>query len=131
MNKFFLLINKMFKSVVFIISLISISILIISIKISNEKPDNPYCDNLYNNEKINLLYDEIISYEYRYDCSTMFFEIVVDDKLERKDIVSLLMTITLDLSEYDCFIHYQVTNNMLDKPIYASVDKDKKQLFLL
>lgn len=96
----------------------------ISIKLSNEEAENPFCLNKYSDtEVIDLKYEEIEKYDYHFKCSTLYFEMVVNEKLTKKEIISLLVSIGLDLNKYkDCFTHFQIDSESLDKTMYATIN---------
>lgn len=131
MKKIFIFITNLSKSIIFALLLFLVSLLIISLKLSNENSRNPFCNNYYINEKVILEYDQIIKYEYKFDCSTMYFNLLVDERLSKEEIIGLLVQINSDLSNYECYKHFEITSNSLKKPIYASIDKIKKELSIL
>ena len=102
--------------------------IIISYKISAEETINPYCLNLYQDEVITLEYEEIIEYTYKFDCSTLYFEIKVIDNINEKEIISLLLMIANDIDKYECFNHFSVINNTINNPLYASIDLKTMQV---
>ena len=116
------------KSVTFIAMLALLSTGIISLKLSKEDASNPFCENKYSNEKIELNYKEIIKYEYKFDCSTMYFDLFVDEKLSKDEILSLLLSIGKQLKDYECFTHFEIFSDSLAKPIYASINLKKQEV---
>ena len=102
--------------------------IIISYKISSEETINPYCLNLYQDEDISLEYEEIIEYTYKFDCSTLYFDIKVIDNINKNEIISLLLMIANDINKYECFTHFTVINNTLINPLYASIDLKTMQV---
>ena len=112
----------------YIISLILIAMIIVSYKISLEETNNPYCLNVYQDEVISLEYEEIIEYTYKFECSTLYFDIKVIDNIDKNEIISLLIMIANDISEYECFTHFTIINNTLNNPLYASIDLKTMQV---
>ena len=102
--------------------------IIVSYKISSEETINPYCLNLYQDEVISLEYEEIIEYTYKFDCSTLYFDIKVIDNINKNEIISLLLMIANDINKYECFTHFTVINNSLNNPLYASIDLKTMQV---
>ena len=119
---------KVAKSITFVTMLALLSTGIIALKISKEDASNPFCANKYNNEKIELNYKEIVSYKYKYDCSTMYFNLFVDDSLNKQEILTLLISIGKQLKDYDCFTHFEIFSDSLDKPIYATINLKSQEV---
>lgn len=126
---------KIYKNIIIIFltvfTIITASVLIISFKISKERINNPFCQNKYENVNIVLDYEEIKKYEFNYDCSTMYFVIYVDESLTIDEIKSLLLTIGLDLSEYDTFTHFEIHSDSLRKTIYAVINLKTNELSIV
>lgn len=116
------------KSLTYMSLLILLSTGIISLKVSKEDNSNPFCSNKYLNEDIKLEYKEIKRYEYRYDCSTMYFDLFVDESLNIKEILSLLVSIGKQLKDYECFTHFEIFSDSLDKPIYATINLKTQEI---
>ena len=110
------------KSVTFIAMLALLSTGIVSLKVSKEDNSNPFCSNKYLNEDIKLDYKEIKKYEYKFNCSTMYFDLFVDDSLSKNEILSLLASIGKQLKDYECFTHFEIFSDSLDKPMYATIN---------
>ena len=118
---------KISKCICVTLVLIAFSTILVSYRISKESNINPFCNNKYENETINLNYIEIIDYSYKFSCSTLYINLIVDDSMNKQEILSLLLSISIELS-YDCYIHYQVDSNTLEKTLYASYNSKYKQL---
>lgn len=119
------------KIITLLFCLFFISILIISYQLSKEKTINPFCKNNYDNKEIVLNYNQIKEYDYRFDCSTMYFYIKVDESLNKEEIKSLLLSIGNDLKEYDFYTHFEITSDSLNTTIYASLDLKNQKLSIL
>ena len=109
------------KGLSFIILLFAISFLCLSIKLGNENVENPFCLSSLKDEKITLNYEEIIDYQYYFSCSTLYFIIDVEKDLSKADIISLLILIGQDLTDYECFTHFDVNSARLTKTSYATI----------
>lgn len=124
-------INKLIKSFSLVLTLFIVSFLIITFKISKENIKNPFCKNLLDNEVIILNHEEIKKYEYKYDCSTLYFIIEVDESLNKEMISSLLLSIGKELKEYDCFTHFEIHSASLSKTIYAVINLKTNELSIV
>ncbi len=108
---------------------IIVATLIVSFKLSKENVDNPFCLNNYDeSQPINLEYQEILNYDYHYQCSTLYFEIIVIDNLNKNQTISLLISIGQQLKDYNCFTHFQVEGVGLEKVLYATIDLQTQEL---
>lgn len=125
------ILGKIGKSLTLVITLFFISTLIISLKLSKEETVNPFCRNNYDNKEIVLNYNQIDTYTYRFDCSTMYFYIKVDENLNKEEIKSLLLSIGYDLKEYDFYTHFEVISDSLPVPLYASIDLKTQKLNMI
>ena len=119
MKKIFIFITNLSKSIIFALLLFLVSLLIISLKLSNENSRNPFCNNYYINEKVILEYDQIIKYEYKFDCSTMYFTIHLIDGINKKEAIALLTSIAVDLKDYDFFTHFELHSSGFEKVMFA------------
>ncbi len=117
--KFFSTIGK---CLVVLLLLDILAVSIVSIKMSYENVSNPFCFNKYENEKIQFNYNEIKKYEYHFQCSTLYVTMEVDEQLSKEEIVSLLLSISQDLKEYDCFTHFEIKSASLVKSMYATIN---------
>lgn len=125
------IITSFLKGFMFLLSLVIISIIIVSFSLSKERSINPYCKNNYENEVIELNYKEIKEYEINFNCSTMYFKLLIDENLKKQDIISLLISIGNDLKDYDCFTHFEIYSSSLTKPIYAVIDLDTNEVSII
>ncbi len=110
------------KCLTMIIFLFGVAILCVSIKLSKENVANPFCLNQYENENLQFNYQEIKNYDYYFQCSTLYIELEVDESLTKEQILSLIVSIGNDLKEYNCFTHFQVDSNSLNKSLYATIN---------
>ena len=116
------------KSVTFITMLALLATGIVSLKFSKEDTSNPFCNSKYIDDEVILNYKEIIKYNYKYDCSTMYFDLFVDEKLSKDEILSLLLSIGKQLKDYECFTHFEIFSDSLAKPMYASINLKKQEV---
>lgn len=119
--------SKISQVICFTLLLLFISLVLVSYRISKEKVVNPFCNNKYENININLEYKEINEYSYKFSCSTLYVYMNVNQSLTKEEILSLLLSISIDLS-LDCYIHYEVNSDSLDKNLYASYNNNYKEL---
>ena len=116
------IISKISKCVCVFLLIILFSIVLVSYKISKEKVNNPYCICNYEEETIILDYNEIINYQYMFECSTLYFTMEVIPSLNKHEILSLLLTIANEIKHYECFTHFEVNSQTLEKTLYVSID---------
>lgn len=104
-----------------IIILFLISIIMVSFSISKEKNTNPFCKNI-NINNVEFEYEQIIKYDYEYDCSTIYFYLVVNDNVSKDNCVSLAVDICKQIQDLDCFTHFEINGALIKKTLYLSVD---------
>ena len=119
--------SKISQAICFALLLLFFSTAIVSYKISKEEVVNPFCNNKYQDININLEYKEIDECSYKFVCSTLYVYMDVNKSLTKEEILSLLLSISIDLS-LDCYIHYEVNSDSLEKTLYASYNNNHKEL---
>lgn len=97
-----------------------IATILVSFKLANENVSNPFCLNKYEDVNVTLEYQEIVEYDYYFECSTLYFDLTLKDDLKQNQIISLLVSIGQQIQDLDCFTHFQILVNQ--KIMYATVD---------
>ena len=79
-----------------------------------------FCLNKYEQQEYDLNYDGLLTCNYNYSCSTIYFYLTVDDSYTKDKCLSLIISIASQIKSKEIFNHFQVSNNNIT--IFASVD---------
>ena len=126
--KIFKIIANISKCICLIILMFFISTLLVSFKLTKQDNINPFCKQIILKENIDISYDEIEKFDYKIDCSTIYFFIIVNENTSKENCISLAIEICKQIQYLKCFTHFEITGKLIEKVLYLSIDLNDLQI---